>query len=766
MLVLTSPRARIAAVVTVIVLAGVVLFTLLQLSPSLLVANTTPAGGDMGAHVWGPAYLRDHLLPQGRITGWTPDWYGGFPALVFYFPLPSLLIVLLDVVLPYGIAFKLVTVSGIVSLPVAAWGMGKLMGMRAPAPLMLGIATLPFLFERSFTIYGGNIPSTLAGEFAFSISLSLSLLFLGTVARGLDKGTCRALAPVLLALTGLCHVVPAFFAIVGAVVLLLVRVGPGFVMRLRWWITTMSVGGGVAAFWVLPFLARLPYTNDMGWEKITLYSDNLFPERLRWLIVLAAAGAILSTLLLWRSGMFLTITTVIAGLAFVLAPQSRLWNARLIPFWFLCLYLLAGVAFAAIAHLIGVAISGREDADLSIPALVAPMAVAIAAIIFVGMPLQVLPSWLPWTTTADSSFIPSWVAWNYSGYERKASYPEYRDVVNTMAGIGNTNGCGRAMWEYEPELDRMGTPMALMLLPYWTDGCIGSMEGLFFESSASTPYHFLNQSELSLVPSRAQRDLPYRDLDVASGVAHMQLIGVRYYMAISPNAQEQARANPDLSLVATSGPWTVNYKTGPQQRTWEVYEVARSDQVAALTEEPVVMTGVAKGGREWLDAAVSYYQDAARWDVPLAASGPKQWQRIDGPTASPPRKSVAPVAVTNIATDDDSISFDVDRVGVPVLVKMSYFPNWQVSGADGPYRVTPNQMVVIPTSKHVSLEYKSTPVDWFSWLITLVGLATVVVLARRPDLVYPEPPPPPPAPLDTADGEGMDLEFEEASAAP
>ena len=398
--------------------------------------------------------------------------------------------------------------------------------------------------------------------------------------------------------------------------------------------------------------------------------------------------------------------------------------------------------------------------------IVAPLAVALGAIIFVGTPLQVLPSWLPGTATADTSFIPSWVRWNYSGYERKASYPEYRDVVNTMAGIGKTNGCGRAMWEYEPELDRMGTPMALMLLPYWTDGCIGSMEGLFFESSASTPYHFLNQSELSLVPSRAQRDLPYRNLDVARGVEHLQLIGVRYYMAISPNAQEQARANPDLSLVATSGPWNVNYKTGPQQRTWEVYEVARSEQVAPLTDEPVVMTGVAKGGREWLDAAVVFYQDPTRWDVPLAASGPKEWQRIEGPETSAPRTSLPPVAVTNIESGDNSMSFDVDRVGVPVIVKTSYFPNWQASGAKGPYRVTPNQMVVIPTSKHVSLKYKATPVDWFSWLVTFAGLATLVVLARRPALVYPEPPPRPAASSEPPDVDGLELELEEASAGP
>ena len=100
---------------------------------------------------------------------------------------------------------------------------------------------------------------------------------------------------------------------------------------------------------------------------------------------------------------------------------------------------------------------------------------------------------------------PGWAKWNYSGYERKASYPEYHEVMSTMNQVGKTNGCGRAMWEYEPEDDRFGTPMALMLLPYWTHGCIGSMEGLFFESSATTPYHFLNQSELSRTVERPAR---------------------------------------------------------------------------------------------------------------------------------------------------------------------------------------------------------------------------------------------------------------------
>ena len=150
----------------------------------------------MGAHVWLPAYLRDHLLPHFRLTGWAPDWYAGFPALVFYFPLPSLLIVILNVILPYNIAFKLVTVSGLLTLPVAAWAFGRLARMPFPGPACLAAATLPFLFSREFTIYGGNIASTLAGEFGFSIGLSLALVFLGLVARGLETGRHRALAAV------------------------------------------------------------------------------------------------------------------------------------------------------------------------------------------------------------------------------------------------------------------------------------------------------------------------------------------------------------------------------------------------------------------------------------------------------------------------------------------------------------------------------------------------------------------------------------------
>src|SRR3954467_5608769 len=74
--------------VTAALVAGSVVFVFVQLQPGLLFLDTTPAGGDMGAHVWAPAFLRENLLPRLRLSGWAPDWYDGFPVYVFYMVVP------------------------------------------------------------------------------------------------------------------------------------------------------------------------------------------------------------------------------------------------------------------------------------------------------------------------------------------------------------------------------------------------------------------------------------------------------------------------------------------------------------------------------------------------------------------------------------------------------------------------------------------------------------------------------------------------------
>src|SRR5437763_9426676 len=269
-----------ATIITVVLVALAALYIFWQLRPDLLFAKTTPAGGDMGAHVWGPNYLKNHLLPHGRVTGWAPDWYGGFPFLTFYFPLPSLLIALFSFVIPYEVAFKLVAVSGLIGLPIAAYLFGRRPGMRFPGPALMGVAMVPFVFDRAWTIYGGNVASTLAGEFSFTISLCFGLVFLGMLARGLDTGKGRALTAILLAATALSHVLPTIFVCVGAGVFYLIGPlrGPRGRARFKYMLSTLPVGLLLTGFWLIPILFRTPYATDMGWANLTEYPDKLFTK--------------------------------------------------------------------------------------------------------------------------------------------------------------------------------------------------------------------------------------------------------------------------------------------------------------------------------------------------------------------------------------------------------------------------------------------------------------------------------------------------------
>ncbi len=737
-------KVTVEGLVTFVVVAASALITFWVLEPSQIFKNTTPAGGDMGAHVWLPAYVKRALLPHLTITGWTPDWYNGFPALTYYFPLPIVSIALVSYVIPYNIAFKLISALGLIALPVAAYAFGRLARMRYPMPAILSAATLPFIFSREFTIYGGNIASTMAGEFCFSISLSLAIVFLGLVARGLEDGRHRASASVVLALCGLSHVLPLFFALVGGAVLVIMSiVTTGDWRRLRWGVPVFVTAGLLISFWAVPFVWRLPYATNMGYGKYTQYISYL-THKDAVLIALAIAGFLLACVRLNRIGVWLGIMALLSAAGFRLMPASRLWNARILPFWFLCLYLLVGVLIfeggTILVELVRPRPDGRRPGYTAVPVLG-----FLGIAIFVLYPINYLPfehvtpsghySFLG-ITTKSTSFIPDWVYWNYSGYQNsgKTREKEYFALVAEMKKLGQTVGCGQALWQYEPELNDMGTPDALMLLPYWTNGCVGSEEGLYYESSATTPFHFLNAAEVSEQPSNPVRGLDYPTApNVAEGVQHMQMMGDKYFMAETPSIEAAADADSNLRLVGTVGPFPVDYTSssgsttsGIKQRTWKIYEVLGSSLVEPLANQPVVLDHVnSRDPQVWLDAAQSWYLDPSRWAVEEAASGPKTWARVSAHATSLPTKPEPVITVSNIKKGTQSISFDVDQTGVPVLVKESYFPNWQVHGAKGVYRVAPNLMVVVPTAHHVTLDYGTTPVDWFAIALTILGLGVV-----------------------------------------
>ncbi|MGH9093423.1 MAG: hypothetical protein ACRDZR_18880, partial [Acidimicrobiales bacterium] len=98
----------------------------------------------------------------------------------------------------------------------------------------------------------------------------------------------------------------------------------------------------------------------------------------------------------------------------------------------------------------------------------------------------------------------------------------------------------------------------------------------------------------------------------------------------------------------------------------------------------------------------------------------------------------ARTTVSQVRQTWDAVSFHVSRVGTPVLVKISYFPNWQATGAEGPWRATPNLMVVVPTGHEVTLTYGTTHANLLGYACTVLGvlgltaLGVVALRRRRP----------------------------------
>ena len=780
-------RTQLALAAAIIAFTTLMVFFTLQ--PSLIFRNNTPTGGDMGAHVYGPAYLRDHLLTSFRLSGWSNDWYAGLPIYRFYMVVPAIFILLLDIVLPYGIALKLVAVAGLLALPVCTWLFAKLARLVFPIPELLVVASTVFLFDESFTIYGGNIASTMAGEFSFSIALAFSILGFGVFIRGLETVKYRIAATLLLALAALSHGIVLLFVFLGYVLILAMHRDAA-----KWKFGLPVIGTAIllSAFWVVPFVLNHSYMTDMKYEpQPTGYSesfiDMFFPLHTVFDVIIMGFATVGFLSALWRrsnTASWMGIYGVILAIGVFVARESLpiiglLWNPRILPFFYLLRYMLmmigiyeSVVAVARFASLERAAARvaktgevqtlapsprGRLNFNVATAVVVALLAIGIIGFRFQELPLATLrtaqdgsvrygigPFSVP---SSNDGFVDGWARWNFTGYEGKNAYGEYRAIVETMKQIGEDPryGCGRALWENNGELNKYGTTMGLMLLPHWTDGCIGSMEGLFFEASGTTPYHFIAAAAMSKQSSNPVRELRYDDNNAALGVRYLQELGVRYYMGFTPEAVREASAQPALREITRSGPWVI-------------YEVAASDLVVPLTVQPVVVGGRTDGQADmghpgdakerWLEIGTSWLQNPNDWPAVPAASGPSEWQRIDVavdmnrrigepdessrrvdvvlPTQSIDVVNVEPIVVSDVEQGRSSVSFSVNKIGTPVLVRTSYFPNWNVSGAEGPYRVAPNTMVVIPTQTDVKLSFGWSLLDVFAYVLSIVGIVVLV----------------------------------------
>jgi uncharacterized membrane protein len=676
-----------------------------------MLRNTVPTGGDVSAHVWFPDALARSVFPH--LSGWSDDWYAGFPVGALYFPLPALITSLLNVVLPYGPAMKITLALAAVLPGVAAYMLGSRTSDRPLYAIAFAAGTVGFQLERFHTIYGGNLSSLYAGMFSLSLGFAFGLFALAAVTPFLRGKVAHPSVwfPIALVAAALSHLLSGVFVAVITLIALLAQ--PGRLSKIKkLWLPGLSAVC-IAAVWWVPFLRSSSYATDMGYSPTRDFSW-LWPPSLvdpsgpvdQYYVVLPLA-VISFALALWKNNRAIA-TFGASAIAFAAMyytwPTTYVWDARWLPFYYWSLWILASVCLFQIADLF----SRKALASMAgVAVLIWPLLAGshlVPAVFPVGEYVQ--PT------------VASWARWDMSGYEKKADWPEYQAVMQMLVKESDSTGCGRAHWEYDADQGSYGSPMSMMLIPFWTGGCVDSMEGLFMEGSQTTPFHFMMQYATSQAGSGPVRDMPNPQYGLDWGVKSMRALGVKWFLAYNPETIKDARAmSSDLRELATS-PKTINVNTlvagavDPDPR-WVLFEVVGAESIEGLSSYPK-------------------YLDDTTWPTPYAqafkddptgmfSNAPASWGKGEVQD---------PAQVTNIEHDDNGFSFDVSEIGKPVAVRYSWYPTWKVKGASQPYRLGPNMMVIVPTEKHVEFKNPAPVGRGNGELLALAGLGLFLCWLR------------------------------------
>ena len=87
------------------------------------------------------------------------------------------------------------------------------------------------------------------------------------------------------------------------------------------------------------------------------------------------------------------------------------------------------------------------------------------------------------------------------------------------------------------------------------------------------------------------------------------------------------------------------------------------------------------------------------------------------------------LSITELNIENNLITFKTNKPNQLHLIKVSYFPNWKITNGQGPYRISPSFMAVIPHEELVELKFESTNVEKALNLLSISALLAALLLA-------------------------------------
>ena len=655
-------------------LAVIVGAVLAPLSPWLVFRSTRLTGGDFDGHVWVPWFLRHYVLSGKGGFGWSDQWFTGFPVLRYYFPAPAWLVALVSLVIDPDIAFKVIVLASIAAIPFAVAHFARTAGVDGSTTIWIAAGTAAWLLDPQYEILGGNILSTMAGEYSYSLSVSLGFVFLRSHIRSLRAEKWSPAAGLLCGLGILTHVFPTAAAVVMAIAwTLFTSRGPNASLEtskppfssttnritgIRRTIASGLVALGVSAWWLVPFISEAPLAMiDIGWDRTTDIVGLLIPatvQRSGWIPftiaqVLAVVALVLVVVRRERSvvGHALRSVTFVVGVLWVagvlvvaFVPQGRLWNERMLPWWVMATWLLGGIGAARVQQLVLARWKQKPDTTLSsqmasqksttpTPAL-KPSVLKPSVLkptnqkrrLLAAFPVTVVVV-LAMTQTGVITAIAPTTDWGdavtvgrreFGGWEARSTYAEQAALVQHLRKLGP----GTVLADWDPEWTEDAGELWMATLPIDTNGVIRAAEGVLYESSASLPFLLQAQQLFTNEHVGSMRALENR-FDPVVGARLAADLGIRYLLIRSSEvAAVVLSVNSTIDRGRTGGFHIIELQPGPV--------------VEPLTTEPIVVTrmgGTQEGG--WIDVAMASWLPwgALSGRATVVSGGPSSWPRGD-----------------------------------------------------------------------------------------------------------------------------------------
>ena len=702
---------------------------ILFLRVDLVFENNTPTGGDMGAHIVAiDTFIKD-FMPNFQINGWSNDWFGGYPLYYFYFPLPAIITFFLNLIFPFGIAFKIMVVLSII---LVVYSIEKLMRKTSNQISIYGAtAGLFYVFTESFTIYGGNLASTLAGQFSFGYSLAFANLSIFYLLKS-NNNFRFPISSIFLASCLLSHLIP-FIIYSPIYAFYWLSRKQNFNQK----ILSISIFLALVSRWSASLIMNLEYTTNMSYTPFSRIEDLIKKDILPIIFILI--GLLITkhknliknkTLNLFE--LYLIFSSI---LLYFFVPEGALWNGRLVPFFNLGIIFLFFKALEIFIEDIYLYQQGlnvltvlffggtiyclyifyekwsanQSYLNVYVPIILLIIIFAIINLNNVVIQLNMLIVSIIFSTI---SFLPHWLNWNFTGYEGKNDWNQIQSLYTKLENLKP----GRIMWEPNSDMNKYGTPMTLMTLPYFTKHT--SMEGLYFDSSITTPFHFISVSGLAKRPSNPVGGLSYINNKFDQGVDYLYDLGIDYFISYTEEIESKAMSSDRLNFLFSSEPFSV-------------FEVS-SSKVELINQDIEVFSKVNKQegilSSVFRDTNITNFFEKAYENFDELDE--KRIVEVSNKILIQPSNNNN-LEVTDIRITNRKISFFTNNPGELHLIKVSYFPNWSISNGLGPFRTSPSFMSVIPNQEYVEINFVKTSLEKNSFYFSIFSLLLSLIILIR-----------------------------------